>query len=66
MDRKLDLDSEDDLSVEMNWLVDSTEVIIQVVDRNHNIEWSKNIIGDGKLALEVFYHPHFYGFGLDR
>jgi hypothetical protein len=40
---------------------------VSVRDKRFNIaEWVKNTGEDGIKALDIFNHPFFYGYGLER
>lgn len=58
-----DIDSDHKIVVEHDPMVG---LQVAVRDKTFDIvEWCKNTT-DGKKAMDIFRHPYFYGFGLER
>jgi len=63
MERMID----DDHAIRLDYAKESDQRLqVMVVERETKLAiWIKRT-DDGKQAIEIFHHPFFYGFGLDR
>jgi len=58
-----DIDTDYEIKVEYDPMIG---LQINVQDKTLGIiEWCKNTT-DGKLAMDIYNHPYFYGFGLEQ